>query len=774
MHQYGDLTSAPIETICVVAKRVWPMPMSSRRTRDRGLRKIAAYLDRYPGMTWQQRWEASDLNATPAADVAGTGNAARAEFNQGAAALFSLRVVQPGLAAFRSNRFTRYSAHFIEAESDPSLDAYVRAVNSTSVSDVFKRWAIFDVGVALTTQGIPFADLTPEAFMHYAVQTRESTSRTGLHIGKYVGHLAWQVLHSMGQFPAAAPSTLRGALRAPQLTTIQMVDQYQIRDPRIRQLFVDYLDRRCAQVSYSTLSRQAHIVLKVFWKAVELINPDQSTLLMTEEVYLQWRATIAFREDGEARADQMDILTTVRALYFDIQAWAVHEPQHWAQWSVPCPIPRSDMRGRAKHKRRVRERTHDTIRVLQPLLPVLVDYVDSQYEYWRDLLEQGSAANENEHFTLRDRQYTRVHSREDTRLIRIGDAPRVHVRDEATGRRIDVKRQEDSAFWTWAIVETLRHSGLRIEELTELSHLSVRQYQRPNGEVIALLVIAPSKTDRERVIPMSAELFHVVACMIRRVTAGRKSVPLATRYDDNERLTSDPQPFLFQRHIGQRVEVMTTGSIGTRLRAVCEELAATDLRFAGVHFRPHDFRRLFVTDLVNNGLPIHIGAALLGHLDLETTRGYVAVFEEDVTRHYQAHLQRRRAMRPAEEYHPATAEEWAEFEAHFDKRKVELGSCGRPYATPCSHEHACIRCPMLHIDPKMIPRLTDIETDLIARRERADAEGWQGEIEGIDLTLTALRTKRDEVAHRFRRTVRLGIPRLQPLDVLVQEVTSRQ
>jgi hypothetical protein len=28
--------------------------------------------------------------------------------------------------------------------------------------------------------------------------------------------------------------------------------------------------------------------------------------------------------------------------------------------------------------------------------------------------------------------------------------------------------------------------------------------------------------------------------------------------------------------------------------------------------------------LVNHGLPIHIGAALLGHLNLETTRGYVA------------------------------------------------------------------------------------------------------------------------------------------------------
>ncbi|MFI1488843.1 tyrosine-type recombinase/integrase [Streptomyces sp. NPDC020747] len=49
-------------------------------------------------------------------------------------------------------------------------------------------------------------------------------------------------------------------------------------------------------------------------------------------------------------------------------------------------------------------------------------------------------------------------------------------------------------------------------------------------------------------------------------------------------------------------------------------------------------RHIFATDLVNNGVPIHIGAALLGHLSLQTTRGYVAVFDEDVTRHYQQFL----------------------------------------------------------------------------------------------------------------------------------------
>jgi hypothetical protein len=93
------------------------------------------------------------------------------------------------------------------------------------------------------------------------------------------------------------------------------------------------------------------------------------------------------------------------------------------------------------------------------------------------------------------------------------------------------------------------------------------------------------------------------------------------------------------------------------------------------------------------------------------------------------------------------------------KRKVELGSCARPYGTPCQHEHACIRCPMLNINPKMIGRLNELEADLLARRERAHAEGWSGEIEGIDLTLSLLRAKRDATARLVRKSVvDLGIP----------------
>lgn len=66
---------------------------------------------------------------------------------------------------------------------------------------------------------------------------------------------------------------------------------------------------------------------------------------------------------------------------------------------------------------------------------------------------------------------------------------------------------------------------------------------------------------------------------------------------------------------------------------------------------------------------------------------------------------------------------------------------------------------MLQVSPKMPPRLTEIEKDLILRRKRAEEERWLGEIEGIDLPLTFIRAKQADAARPTRQTpVGLGIP----------------
>ena len=77
-----------------------------------------------------------------------------------------------------------------------------------------------------------------------------------------------------------------------------------------------------------------------------------------------------------------------------------------------------------------------------------------------------------------------------------------------------------------AVIETLRHTGVRIEELLERTQLSLRHYVAPTtGTLVPLLHIVPSKTDCERLIPMSPEVVQVLLAVVRRVKAGSDFVP---------------------------------------------------------------------------------------------------------------------------------------------------------------------------------------------------------------------------------------------------------
>src|SRR5207302_11030470 len=69
-----------------------------------------------------------------------------------------------------------------------------------------------------------------------------------------------------------------------------------------------------------------------------------------------------------------------------------------------------------------------------------------------------------------------------------------------------------------------------------------------------------------------------------------------------------------------------------------------------LHYTPHDFRRMFATDAVTGGLPVHIAARILGHTSLTTTQSYLAVFQDDLIRSYRTFIDQRRTTRPAREY----------------------------------------------------------------------------------------------------------------------------
>ncbi|MBU8814345.1 tyrosine-type recombinase/integrase [Mycolicibacterium goodii] len=170
-----------------------------------------------------------------------------------------------------------------------------------------------------------------------------------------------------------------------------------------------------------------------------------------------------------------------------------------------------------------------------------------------------------------------------------------------------------------------------------------------------------------------------------------------------------------------------------------------------MHFTPHDFRRLFATDAVNNGLPLHIAAALLGHLNLDTTRGYTAVFPEHIVTAHQAFIERRRQLRPFEEARVADGDEWADLEQHFLLRRVALGECHRPYGTACVHEHACTRCRFLRVDPAQLGRIDEMTDNAEQRLAEAHDKGWLGEVAALEESLKHLRIRQTEAQQRLTR-----------------------
>ncbi|SDD54260.1 tyrosine-type recombinase/integrase [Glycomyces harbinensis] len=725
-----------------------------------GVHQALKALAVFDGETWQERWQASGSNSgsTPLLDAVEDKSAAYYSLNAGLGRLFAMRVVQPSLAAFRSYRFNKYAASFEQVSDDPQLHEYFRRLQDPTIPPSRRNLARSDLAVALTVFGIDIAEMTPEALLHYSVASRQLGASRGSRgrDGCYAAIGVWPVLYEMGIFPASAPKTLRAAVVKGQRSIPELVDRYPIRNAAVRELLINYIQRRAVSLDYSSVNGLTVSLAKHFWQAIEAISPDQEDLRLDEATVTEWKRRAATRPDGTPRKDLERELLSVRALYLDLQSWAVAEPARWGHWAVPCPIRDADLRWAKVLRKRVKERMDGRTRELQPILPLLVDHVTERWHWHRELLKAASARGRGEEFELHGRTWKRLISARNATWYQSRHAP-VRVQNCLTGEIIAITNQENLAFWRWALIETLRLSGVRCEELVELTHLSVRNYRRPNGEVVALLVISPSKTDRERVVPMSAELFHVIAQVIRRHIDQHGTVPVCARYDLLEKVWSPELPYLFQGgHVGSRRALSAT-TINRTINKAVADLAKTQPKLEGITFSPHDFRRLFATEVVNSGLPIHIGAKLLGHMNIQTTRGYVAVFDEDVVTHYQQFLDRRRELRPQDEYRDPTTEEWADFQEHFDKRRVELGSCGRPYGTPCAHEHACVRCPMLSIDPKMLPRLDELEDDLLDRRRRAVEEHWRGEIEGIDLTLTFLRSKR----HQARRAINLGLPTIR-------------
>jgi integrase len=740
-----------------------------------GMQMMLDWLADQAGLTWQQRWVASG------AESAGAGwRAIAADWlgAHGRGAPWRLGALSSTLAVFISADVIRPSMWWV-ASSVIGRGALVRAMSSGRDAEGFARLRalcdadpdILDLvtksilhrsAVLLATKGGTLDDITAGDVLELLDTERQARTYPRSGTGAF-----YRILHRAGILGDSAPATLRELHAAyGQRTPQELIDRYRLACRPVRDLLVDYLCERQPALDYISLESLAFKLGKQFWADLEAHHPGIDSLHLPAEVADAWKQRLRTKTvtvntaQGDKtvvqapRISYRETLTPVRAFYLDLAHWAVEDPGRWARWVAPCPVGEEEINRRKadqQRKSRMDARTRERL----PALPALRASVDRRRRQTAQLLAAARQTQPGQTFTAAEQTLIRAkipHTR----------TGNIWAQDPLTGCRRDLTRDEDHTFWAHAIVEVLATTGIRVEELLELSHHSLIQYRLPTtGELVPLLQIAPSKTDAERLLVVSPELADVLAAVICRIRQSGGAVPLVASYDPYERQWAPHAPLLLQRRIHGESRAITHHAVRELLGEALRHTGLTDpATNTPLHFTPHDFRRLFITDAVLGGLPPHIAQVIAGHRDINVTMGYKAVYPDEAIQAHLAFLARRRALRPTDEYRVPTDDEWQQFLGHFERRKVSIGTCGRAFGSPCIHEHACIRCALLWPDPAQRHRLAEIRDNLAARITEAEREGWLGEVEGLQVSLAAANDKLAQIDKHTQTHTNLGNPTL--------------
>jgi integrase len=575
---------------------------------------VLSWLETFPGQDWQDRWllSGSDVEGSSWGPE-GLSRGQRGTFTTGLGALLALRAVRPSYGWLFTSRllgvydaYRRHNQAAVFAQLSQHLAEHGgNTEHSANALNLVTRMVI---GTGKDVLDLDAGDITDYT------AARKSSGRPRESLA-----LAYQVLHAHGGMPGCPP-TLARYRHTGKRSPAELVDRYPIVDRAVRDVLVHYLTERCAMLDYASLVNQSQMLASLFWADLERHHPGICSVNLPEAVALAWKQRIRVLPDGRPRLNYHAVLLAVRSFYLDLRQWSLEDPARWAAWAAPCPIRQADVHSYLKETRLRQARMQQRTRTLAPVLGQLVAAAEERLRLAGLVLHAARATAPGQGFTVESTRYRRTG--------RAGPRPGpiavfITTVDE-TGPRVNAERDEDNAFWIWAAIEVLRRTGVRIEELLELTHLSLHQYQAPTGEMIPLLQISPSKTDRERVIPAAPDLVAVLARILRRVKTPQGQVPLLIRYDGHERTFGAPLPHLFQTVFQHRRQVISPGHVRKLLVGLAAKASIVDVDGTPLRFTPHDFRRIFATETVNGGLPIHIAAKLLGHLDLNTTQGYVA------------------------------------------------------------------------------------------------------------------------------------------------------
>lgn len=150
--------------------------------------------------------------------------------------------------------------------------------------------------------------------------------------------------------------------------------------------------------------------------------------------------------------------------------------------------------------------------------------------------------------------------------------------------------------WTLALLTGMRSGELYSLRWTDVDLVTgkiniSKAWTRHNGE-------GPTKTAKNRIYPISNECRKFLEELKAKCSKGSEFV----------------LPRLWEWDQGDQAKI---------LKNFCEEIGITQVKF-------HDLRATFITQMLNNGVPLSKVMAIVGHSSLKTTQGYLRLSGKDI------------------------------------------------------------------------------------------------------------------------------------------------
>jgi integrase len=667
------------------------------RAMQRACSSVVELLDQTSGATLQERWMTVEEQRWTEWE-AGHGRLAPArQWTWGPAALVLCRAVRPGWELLSRGRLSQWIA-WLPADDSLHVEMVWLRDRVASVSwaseEIRRRGYLLGVRIMLRQGYSSAAQITDPDLR--GVPDRVCCGMDALDA----------VLCDAGVLARSPQRGSQRRLRTGRLTPGELVAGSRVpeRFREVHRLYLEAYQQRISDV-YAT-TRHKHNSLEKLWAFLDSEHPEvessaqvrRSHMLAFVAHAIERARQVQRRQprlaDGEDRLTAHQWLVNVRCFFADICSWAGEEGSPFARWAPPAvPLERHDLVGVGfeKARRRQTKRQAATIFDLEREVPKLRALATRR---WQDATAE------------------------------LEVAPRHRA----------AQRTEVDRFWDWALLELLLQSGLRIEEACELTTLDILKRRHDDGRSYYLLHVKPSKFDRARVIPIGDGLGRVIGQIIRHVKAfyGTTHVPACDGWDRREKTAGPHAPYLLQGagHPSQ----IAYGKIRSRLARLSRQAGAARSDGSALVLRPHDCRRVFASEHLNNNTPIHVIQSLLGHASPDTVMVYAKLYPATLIEEY------RKTVRatyldfhgPGSDRVPDAAE-WRAFSQSLELRDMGTHLCALPTGEHCPRGLVCLGCGSAQPKKSAVPIFRRMLSSHENALDRARAREPAGQIAAREL-----------------------------------------